>query len=82
MARGFNLYDFDGKTRATSLKRADSAPWFNDDLHYTKKFGDVILTTLLKDDKNDYAMKMTPERLEAILRYNAESYPPLNPSDF
>lgn len=82
MARGFGLWDFDIKSPATSLKRADSSEWFNDDLHYTKKFGDVILETVLAGKDNEYGLRMTPERLETILRYNAESYPAQNPADY
>ncbi|GEM_PF-3502650 len=62
LGHGFRVWDFNIKSPATTLDFEQSARYFNDDLHYTEYFGDIILKTILEADKKaspEYSRELT-----------------------
>lgn len=82
LTHGYDLWDFDIKSEATNQKFIGSSDYFSDDIHYTKKFGDIILTTVLTGKHDDYSVKITGESLAEILRQNREVYPNLTSQNY
>ncbi len=62
LENGYQVWDFNIASPATTLAFDQSERYFNDDLHYTKYFGDIILETILGSEKvaeySEYSRKI------------------------
>lgn len=64
---GFALWDFDIDSPATMLPLPESIRYFNDDLHYNKFFGDIILRTLFTGESNRFSVKLDHKNIKEHL---------------
>ncbi len=86
LAHGFEVHDFDIKSPVTTTPRDEAYSYFNDDLHYTKKTGNIILETLLSESGSkqykNFSINLTAKNLPSVIGEQVENLPKINPEQY